>query len=359
MAAEPGRVMGIDYGSRRVGIAVSDPLRIITRGLGALDNVPGLIESIAAKVREEQVVLIVVGMPFAPDGGPGAKGEEVGRFIEALRAVWPSPSRYGMRASPPWMRGGPSSTGDEKTEETGKGARRRNGGDAPPSGISGEHKPSAEMTQGAGPSGPGELAPDREPHRPFPRRITGWMRKHKILTALLLILASGACGACQHPLVCRGADEDAEPGRNRTHAPAGAEAEAAGKPFRVTQTWIPLSRIPKRLVDAVIVAEDGTFFTHGGVDWFEVRESLEKDIHEGRAARGASTITQQLAKNLFLSTSKDPVRKVKELIITFLMEQELDKDRILEIYLNIVEWGPGFSALKRRRRPTSALMRRI
>jgi putative Holliday junction resolvase len=86
MAAEPGRVMGIDYGSRRVGIAVSDPLRIITRGLGALDNVPGLIESIAAKVREEQVVLIVVGMPFAPDGGPGAKGEEVGRFIEALRA---------------------------------------------------------------------------------------------------------------------------------------------------------------------------------------------------------------------------------------------------------------------------------
>jgi putative Holliday junction resolvase len=86
MAAEPGRVMGIDYGSRRVGIAVSDPLRIITRGLGALDNVPGLIESIAAKVREEQVVLIVVGMPFAPDGGPGAKGEEVGRFIEVLRA---------------------------------------------------------------------------------------------------------------------------------------------------------------------------------------------------------------------------------------------------------------------------------
>ena len=86
MAGEPGRVMGIDYGSRRVGIAVSDPLRIITRGLGALDNVPGLIESIAAKVREEQVVLIVVGMPFAPDGGPGAKGEEVGRFIEVLRA---------------------------------------------------------------------------------------------------------------------------------------------------------------------------------------------------------------------------------------------------------------------------------
>ncbi len=86
MAVEPGRVMGIDYGSRRVGIAVSDPLRIITRGLGALENTPGLPGMIAARVREEQVVLIVVGMPFAPDGGLGARGEEVGRFIEALRA---------------------------------------------------------------------------------------------------------------------------------------------------------------------------------------------------------------------------------------------------------------------------------
>ena len=91
MAAEPGRVMGIDYGSRRVGIAVSDPLRVITRGLGALDNTPALTDMIAAKVREEQVVLIVVGMPFAPDGGPGAKGEEVGRFIEVLRTQVPVP----------------------------------------------------------------------------------------------------------------------------------------------------------------------------------------------------------------------------------------------------------------------------
>ena len=85
MAVDPGRVMGIDYGSKRVGIAVSDPLRIVTRGLGTVDNTPALPAMIAATVREEQVVLIVVGMPFAPDGGPGAKGEEVGRFIEMLR----------------------------------------------------------------------------------------------------------------------------------------------------------------------------------------------------------------------------------------------------------------------------------
>jgi putative Holliday junction resolvase len=91
MAAEPGRVMGIDYGSRRVGIAVSDPLRIVTRGLGTFDNAPGLPDLIVAQILEEQVVLIVVGMPFAPDGGAGAKGEEVGRFIDVLRSHVPVP----------------------------------------------------------------------------------------------------------------------------------------------------------------------------------------------------------------------------------------------------------------------------
>ena len=100
-----------------------------------------------------------------------------------------------------------------------------------------------------------------------------------------------------------------------------AEAAETGKPYRVTQKWIALARIPKQVVEAIVVAEDGTFYTHGGVDWFEVRESIEKDIQEGKAVRGASTITQQVAKNLFLSTSKDPVRKAKELIITFLLER--------------------------------------
>ncbi len=119
------------------------------------------------------------------------------------------------------------------------------------------------------------------------------------------------------------------------------EAEQDGKKLRVVQRWVPLSHISKNLIEAVIVAEDGTFYSHGGVDWFEVRESIEKNIDEGRAARGASTITQQLAKNLFLSTSKDPIRKLKELIITLLLEHQLTKSRILEIYLNVIEWGRG------------------
>ena len=119
------------------------------------------------------------------------------------------------------------------------------------------------------------------------------------------------------------------------------EARIAGKQLAIRQKWVSLKSLPQNLIDAVIVAEDGTFYSHGGVDWFEVRESIQKDLREGRAARGASTITQQLAKNLFLSTSKDPIRKAKEILITFLMERYLSKDRILEIYLNVIEWGRG------------------
>ena len=85
MTGLPGRVLGVDYGSRRVGLAVSDPLRVVTRGLGVVANAPDLPAAIAARAREEGVVLIVVGMPYAPDGGAGAKGEEVSRFIAALR----------------------------------------------------------------------------------------------------------------------------------------------------------------------------------------------------------------------------------------------------------------------------------
>jgi len=124
------------------------------------------------------------------------------------------------------------------------------------------------------------------------------------------------------------------------------EAENGGKSLKIFQQWMPIGRIPRYVVDAVVVAEDGTFFEHGGIDWFEVQESIEKNIEEGRAARGASTITQQLAKNLYLSTSKDPVRKLKEVIITLLLERTLSKRRILEIYLNIIEWGHGIFGIE-------------
>jgi monofunctional biosynthetic peptidoglycan transglycosylase len=119
------------------------------------------------------------------------------------------------------------------------------------------------------------------------------------------------------------------------------EAGDHGRRLTIVQRWVPITRLPRHLLNAVVVAEDGTFYTHDGIDWFEVRESIERNIEKGRAARGASTITQQLAKNLYLSTSKDPVRKLKEVAITLLLEYALSKERILELYVNLIEWGPG------------------
>ena len=119
------------------------------------------------------------------------------------------------------------------------------------------------------------------------------------------------------------------------------EAEENGKKLKIAHRWIPIGRVPRHTIDAIIAAEDGTFFTHNGIDWFEVQESISKNFEEGRAARGASTITQQLAKNLYLSTSKTFLRKFEEVVITLLMEWRLSKQRILELYINVIEWGPG------------------
>lgn len=124
------------------------------------------------------------------------------------------------------------------------------------------------------------------------------------------------------------------------------EAEDDGKQLKITRSWVPLAKLPKHVINAIVVAEDGTFFSHTGFDWYEVQESIEKNIKRGRAVRGASTITQQLAKNLYLSTSKDPVRKAKEALITVLLERALSKNRILELYLNVIEWGRGIFGIE-------------
>jgi monofunctional biosynthetic peptidoglycan transglycosylase len=119
------------------------------------------------------------------------------------------------------------------------------------------------------------------------------------------------------------------------------EAEEAGKKFNFRHRWVPYTQVSNNLRRAVLVAEDSAFFDHDGVDLKELRASLEANWEEGRFARGASTITQQLAKNLYLSESKNPVRKLSELLITRRLEAALTKRRILEIYLNVIEWGDG------------------
>jgi monofunctional biosynthetic peptidoglycan transglycosylase len=117
------------------------------------------------------------------------------------------------------------------------------------------------------------------------------------------------------------------------------EAAAAGKPVRRAQRWVPYSRISMNLRRAVLAAEDSAFFEHEGVDVAEIKKSIQASLEKGESLRGASTITQQLAKNLYLSPSRDPLRKVKELMITWRLEAALSKARILEIYLNVIEWG--------------------
>lgn len=119
------------------------------------------------------------------------------------------------------------------------------------------------------------------------------------------------------------------------------EAEAAGRTVRVRHRWVPYSRISNNLRRAVLAAEDGAFFEHEGVDYAELRKVVEEAFEKGEELRGASTLTQQLAKNLYLSPSRDPLRKLRELIITRRLESSLSKTRIFEIYLNVVEWGDG------------------
>ena len=119
------------------------------------------------------------------------------------------------------------------------------------------------------------------------------------------------------------------------------EAAREGRMLRHQHRWVRYSRISKNLQRAVIVAEDSRFFEHEGVDLEEIRKSIEINMERGAAVRGASTITQQLAKNLYLSPSRDPLRKLRELIIARRMEAALSKARIFEIYLNVIEWGDG------------------
>ena len=119
------------------------------------------------------------------------------------------------------------------------------------------------------------------------------------------------------------------------------EALGKGRRPRRMQRWIAYNRISPDLKRAVLVAEDDAFWQHEGVDFEQLQESLEKDWARGRLLRGGSTITQQLAKNLYLSPSKNPLRKLRELIIARRLEAELKKARILELYLNVIEWGDG------------------
>jgi monofunctional biosynthetic peptidoglycan transglycosylase len=119
------------------------------------------------------------------------------------------------------------------------------------------------------------------------------------------------------------------------------EAKKKGKNYKINQIWVPLKSVSPYLIKAVLIAEDDKFWSHEGFDFEAIQKAIEKDIKRGRFAFGGSTITQQLVKNLYLTPSKNPVRKIKEAILTWRIERVLSKKRILELYLNVVEWGNG------------------
>jgi monofunctional glycosyltransferase len=119
------------------------------------------------------------------------------------------------------------------------------------------------------------------------------------------------------------------------------EAREKGRKPQRQLVWTPLSRISPALIQAVLISEDDKFFQHEGFDWEGIKTAMERNIERKQFSRGGSTITQQLAKNVYLSPSKNPVRKIREAVLAIQLEKVLSKKRILELYLNVIEWGDG------------------
>ncbi|WP_062787444.1 monofunctional biosynthetic peptidoglycan transglycosylase [Aquitalea pelogenes] len=135
----------------------------------------------------------------------------------------------------------------------------------------------------------------------------------------------------------------------RSHNPAAsafmneqlAKLQEDDPEAELRQKWVPYAQISPNLKRALIAAEDAKFADHEGFDWDGIEAAFEKNLKQGRIVAGGSTISQQLAKNLFLSSKKTPWRKLEEAAITVMLEKVLDKRRIFEIYLNVIEWGNG------------------
>lgn len=143
-----------------------------------------------------------------------------------------------------------------------------------------------------------------------------------------------------------------DPEQLKNHYPV-IHYHGAGKPFTVTlerrlpEHWTFLSEVPKEVVRAILISEDWSFYSHDGFDFNQIKEAVETNLERGKFARGASTITQQVAKNVFLDQNKSLIRKLREANLTVQMEEHLSKNRILEIYLNIAEWGEGIFGIER------------
>jgi monofunctional glycosyltransferase len=135
--------------------------------------------------------------------------------------------------------------------------------------------------------------------------------------------------------------QDHNPGTTAFMSARLARMQEQKPDAKLKQMWVPYNRISNNLKRAVLAAEDDKFADHDGFDWDGIKKAIEKNEKRGKVVAGGSTISQQLAKNLFLSGERSVIRKGQEATITVMMEHIMDKERILEIYLNVIEWGDG------------------
>jgi monofunctional biosynthetic peptidoglycan transglycosylase len=183
-------------------------------------------------------------------------------------------------------------------------------------------------------------APGAQTHFEIMSRAGFWKRLGCVLLCIALLVACYVVyEAATWPDIARLATEN--PTTTAWMEMRAAEAGAKGMRPRRVQTWVPLKAISPHLKNAVLIAEDAAFFQHEGLDYNEIREAIKVNAEKLEFARGASTITQQLAKNLYLYPSRNPIRKLKELLLTLSLERHLSKRRIFELYLNVIEWGDG------------------
>jgi monofunctional biosynthetic peptidoglycan transglycosylase len=134
---------------------------------------------------------------------------------------------------------------------------------------------------------------------------------------------------------------DHNPGRSAFMEARLEDLQSKKPQTALKHIWVPYNHISVHLKHALIAAEDARFLEHEGFDWEGIQQAYEKNLQKGKVVAGGSTISQQLAKNLFLSGTRTPWRKAEEAVITLMLEHMMDKRRILEIYLNIIEWGNG------------------
>ena len=166
-------------------------------------------------------------------------------------------------------------------------------------------------------------------------------RKRSLLRRLLFWLAAAVAGFYALIGIALVGLKWIDPPTTMVQIERRLQALARRRPYRKRYAFVPLRRISKDLQHAVLASEDERFFEHHGIDWTEVHKVVDQDMDRGKLGRGASTITQQLVKNLFLSTSRSMLRKAIEFTLAPPADFILGKQRVLELYLNVIEWGPG------------------